>query len=60
MNNSAAAVFPGQHTTTTTLSTTEAQINPNIRFDREYLSKLDGQIRILEIVSEAAIELSLF
>ncbi|XP_065202126.1 uncharacterized protein LOC135832667 [Planococcus citri] len=51
MNNSGATVFPGQHTTTTTISsTTEAQINPNIRFDRDYLSKIDGQIRILEIV----------
>lgn len=44
-------VFPGQHVTTTTVTSTETQVNPMIRFDRSYLNTLSGQLKLLEIVS---------
>lgn len=45
-----STVFPGQHTTTTTITETETQVNPTIRFDKEYLNKLGGQLKAAEIV----------
>lgn len=45
-----STVFPGQHTTTTTITESATQVNPTIRFDREYLNKLSGQLKVVEIV----------
>lgn len=44
-------MFPGQHTTTTTVTSTETHVNPTIRFDKEYLNSLSGQLKLVEIVS---------
>lgn len=46
-------MFPGQHTTTTTITSTETHVNPTIRFDKEYLNTLNGQLKLVEIVSSA-------
>lgn len=47
-----STVFPGQHTTTTTITASETQVNPTIRFDTSYLLTLGGQLKIAEIVSK--------
>lgn len=46
-------VFPGQHITTTTITSTETQVNPMIRFDPSYLNTLSGQLKLLEVVSSS-------
>lgn len=44
-------LFPGQHTTTTTITASETQVNPTVRFDRQYLYTIGGQFKLAEIVS---------
>lgn len=44
-------LFPEQHTTTTTITASETQVNPTVRFDRQYLYTIGGQFKLAEIVS---------
>lgn len=44
-------LFPGQHTTTTTITASETQVNPTVRFDRQYLYTIGGQFKLAEIIS---------
>lgn len=48
MNNN---TFPGQHTTMTTVTSSETQVNPTIRFDKDYLYTISGQLKLTEVVS---------
>ncbi|XP_067007188.1 CKLF-like MARVEL transmembrane domain-containing protein 4 [Anabrus simplex] len=42
--------FPGQHTTTTTVTTSNTTVQTNIRFDPSYIRTLPGLIKCVQIV----------
>lgn len=47
--------FPGQHTTTTTVTSGTTQVQTNIRYDPSYIKTLPGRIKIVQIVSPTRI-----
>lgn len=42
--------FPGQHTTTTTVSSSTT-VQTNIRFDGSYVQTLPGILKVVQVVS---------
>lgn len=43
--------FPGQHTTTTTVQTSNTTVQTSVRFDPLYIRTIPGMIKIAVIVS---------
>ncbi|KAG8330392.1 CKLF-like MARVEL transmembrane domain-containing protein 4 [Homalodisca vitripennis] len=43
--------FPGQHTTTTTMTATSTSVQPELRYDPLYLRTLPGMLKVAQIVS---------
>lgn len=43
--------FPGQHTTTTTMTATSTTVQTDIRYDPLYLRTLPGMLKVAQIVS---------
>lgn len=43
--------FPGQHTTTTTVTSGTTQVQTDIRYDPAYIRTLPGWLKIAQIVS---------
>lgn len=43
--------FPGQHTTTTTVTTSTMTVQPNVRFDPSYVRTVPGLLKIVQVVS---------
>lgn len=44
--------FPGQHTTTTTV-TSSTVVQTNLRFDPQYIKTIPGILKIIQVVSSA-------
>lgn len=42
--------FPGQHTTTTTVTTSNTEVRPNIRFDASYVKTLSGLLKVAQVI----------
>lgn len=43
--------FPGQHTTTTTVTTSNTNVQTNIRYDPSYIKTIPGMLKCAQIVS---------
>ncbi|XP_015588164.1 CKLF-like MARVEL transmembrane domain-containing protein 4 [Cephus cinctus] len=42
--------FPGQHTTTTTVTASTTTVQPNIRFDPSYVRTIPGMLKVAQVV----------
>lgn len=49
--------FPGQHTTTTTV-TSSTTVQTNIRFDPLYVKTIPGILKVVQVVSTMSISLA--
>uniref|UniRef100_A0A170WWN5 Cklf-like protein marvel transmembrane domain-containing protein 4 n=1 Tax=Triatoma infestans TaxID=30076 RepID=A0A170WWN5_TRIIF len=52
--------FPGQHTTTTTVTTSNTNVQTNIRYDPSYIKTIPGMLKCAQIIMNLLIFLSVF